>query len=576
MQLKLKLQLTTVTILTIFIGMSNLCLAQKPEHFRHITPNDSLFMYTNTYPILFRGAVATSSSYLYAVSPNAYLASNTGICEIDWKNNNLTIYGSDIKIKENPDPRDEGTYHYLLRDIKEHKNGEFWINKELRGDLVDDRRGIPGFLVFKPKTDSTDIEFLRFYSERNIKNFRKLTYSSDVERFRSTIMGFCFDETKEYVYYYHSYNHISKMRTDNPDSVEITYIIPDNMFVGLFAFTFLPNMELDAEGKIWWWSHLNKGSIVNFDTKNETFTLYHSEDLLKEDTTQIMDYYNYIYLSEKYNNAVVFVGNNRVTFYPYFYDSSFGANIRIPILTSKVLIYENNRWDSIALPYDLLIRNINGKNYQTMYLADVFHWSENEIAFRVNDGIIIHDDDAKIPGHLVEYCLLIYNLDTKEWKKFVAPRYHNRLFGCYGAWSYGATPPIVNVTIWNDKQCLTLDYGLGIVKYDTTLTNVAENIERFVRLFIDNVYPNPVISGISGKQITAEIGCYVTDIKTVELGLYDFMGKKVLDLTDRFEYYPETSAIYTTFDVSDLTKGTYFLVIKSGSESRAKGIVIGN
>ena len=86
------------------------------------------------------------------------------------------------------------------------------------------------------------------------------------------------------------------------------------------------------------------------------------------------------------------------------------------------------------------------------------------------------------------------------------------------------------------------------------------------------VYPNPVATG---KNLTAEIMCYVSDISTVELGLYDFMGQKVLDLSNHFEYEQATRTIRTTFDIpKSLAKGSYFLVVRSGKETRTKGIIV--
>ena len=90
-------------------------------------------------------------------------------------------------------------------------------------------------------------------------------------------------------------------------------------------------------------------------------------------------------------------------------------------------------------------------------------------------------------------------------------------------------------------------------------------------LWFRELYPNPATHG----TVTANIMCYVSDISTVYLGLYDFMGKKVLDLSNSFEYEHATATIHTTFNIpKSLAKGSYFLVVRSGKETRTKGIIV--
>jgi hypothetical protein len=87
-----------------------------------------------------------------------------------------------------------------------------------------------------------------------------------------------------------------------------------------------------------------------------------------------------------------------------------------------------------------------------------------------------------------------------------------------------------------------------------------------------NVYPNPV----THQTVTADIMCYVSDISKVELGLYNLMGQKLLDLTNQFEYSEATHTINVTFTVpTEVPKGTYYLNVRKGSETRTKAIVIG-
>jgi hypothetical protein len=84
------------------------------------------------------------------------------------------------------------------------------------------------------------------------------------------------------------------------------------------------------------------------------------------------------------------------------------------------------------------------------------------------------------------------------------------------------------------------------------------------------VYPNPATN-----KLTANIMCYLSTVSDVDIGLYDFMGKKVLDLSNHFEYEPATATIYISFDIpKSLSKGSYFLVVRSGKETRTQGIIV--
>jgi hypothetical protein len=70
--------------------------------------------------------------------------------------------------------------------------------------------------------------------------------------------------------------------------------------------------------------------------------------------------------------------------------------------------------------------------------------------------------------------------------------------------------------------------------------------------------------------------CYVQDISKVELGLYNLMGQKLLDLTNQFEYSESTHTINITFTIPDeLPEGVYYLNVRKGTETRTKAIVIG-
>ena len=104
-------------------------------------------------------------------------------------------------------------------------------------------------------------------------------------------------------------------------------------------------------------------------------------------------------------------------------------------------------------------------------------------------------------------------------------------------------------------------------------TSIVETESRGLPdLWFKSLYPNPAIQS---NKITAEIWCWLNDVSQVELALYDFMGKQVLDFSNQFEYNSSAFTIYTSFEIpKTLSKGIYFLVVKNGNEIRSQGIII--
>jgi hypothetical protein len=90
-------------------------------------------------------------------------------------------------------------------------------------------------------------------------------------------------------------------------------------------------------------------------------------------------------------------------------------------------------------------------------------------------------------------------------------------------------------------------------------------------LYFRAVYPNPS----KNRIINANIMCYLQDISNVELGLYNYLGQKIMDLSNSFEYSESAKTILLNFEVpKNILKGSYYLNVRNGNETRTKGIVI--
>jgi hypothetical protein len=123
-------------------------------------------------------------------------------------------------------------------------------------------------------------------------------------------------------------------------------------------------------------------------------------------------------------------------------------------------------------------------------------------------------------------------------------------------------------------NCVGIYYSWGDFIVYNPKTGIFELESKAIPdLWFRNVYPNPV--NTPSRTLTADIMCYLSDVSNTEIGLYDFNGRQVLDLSDRFEYNQTTATIYLTFDAPPtISKGTYFIVVKSGNETRSHSIII--
>lgn len=139
-----------------------------------------------------------------------------------------------------------------------------------------------------------------------------------------------------------------------------------------------------------------------------------------------------------------------------------------------------------------------------------------------------------------------------EWKE----NYHLQYAGAY--------------TDIEGNECIGLLYTSGdFFSYNLTTSITEEG--NIPDLWFRRVYPNP-----ANHRVTAEIMCYVSDRTKLDIGLYDLMGRKLLDLSNNFDYSDATHTIYTTFNVPEnISNGVYYLRVRNGTENRTQALVIG-
>jgi len=140
---------------------------------------------------------------------------------------------------------------------------------------------------------------------------------------------------------------------------------------------------------------------------------------------------------------------------------------------------------------------------------------------------------------------------------------------------YLSLPDSIFIDEWGNYNTAFNDSLIGSFQtsyYKIGAKNDASTTSSSSGFTISNIYPNPTTAP---SKITANIMCYLSTVSDVEIGLYDFMGQKVLDLSNHFEYEPATATIHISFVLpKNLSKGSYFLVVRSGTETRTRGIIV--
>ena len=226
-----------------------------------------------------------------------------------------------------------------------------------------------------------------------------------------------------------------------------------------------------------------------------------------------------------------------------------------------LLIYRNYVWDTVRIEPIGLTTYEKNKSFITR-IFPLKHNSKIAICF----GKL--ESESEDLSYRLSFS--IYDIDKKTYENVVIPWEE---LGLSDPSVYGYS--IADIKPYVDKNGVE---GIGIllnrkfVFYNPTTSISETEAGIYQTLDFRNLYPNPVTQ----SKVTANIMCYVSDISTVELGLYNFMGQKVLDLTNDFEYEQSTATIHLNFEVpKSLQKGAYYLTVRNGDETRTKGIIIG-
>ncbi len=225
-----------------------------------------------------------------------------------------------------------------------------------------------------------------------------------------------------------------------------------------------------------------------------------------------------------------------------------------------ILTHKNSKWDTISIADALAL--LNNSNVEPSLLHK---WSEDELVLEFNP----QDMQDNVEGSIDNRNLLIYNIDTENWQKFVLPA---SIFGKKLKLTGSAKDKFFyDVANWNGKHYFSTNAGVWVYNPDVS---ISDDIEASIipDLWIRKLTPNPATSSVNVNIMYYPSGIYGNDL---EVGLYNYMGEKVIDLTPLGTYTDHNHTWEATFDIPKrLAGGMYFLNVRSGDESRTKGIAI--
>jgi hypothetical protein len=380
--------------------------------------------------------------------------------------------------------------------------------------------------------------------------------------------GFWSHPVGDWYHYYTDAMYLYKSNT------QLTELQGKWLFPGKFRISALGQFIIPSTNSLWLTNNNNstEPGLIEFDIVNEEWIIWDSTNLPIRWFSECM-----------YDD----LQNNKLTSFYYFVSAGFqdwdayNPKPIIPIFsyyknegsyyTDNALLYFNrttNQFDTINLntlegtPF----WGDNPDKYVLISARRLYGFSNNR-KIHLNWSVPF---DWQGVAPLVSKYIMLYDWDTREIE--IIPPPADTLFTFHNIW--GANNfHIVSIDAFSNDEC---DRCLGILYVNgdffvyNPVTSVTERLESIPDLWFRNIYPNPATS-----KITANIMCYLSTVSDVDIGLYDFMGQKVLDLSNQFEYEPATATIHISFDIpKSLSKGSYFLVVRSGKETRTQGIIV--
>ncbi|MBQ6269602.1 MAG: T9SS type A sorting domain-containing protein, partial [Bacteroidetes bacterium] len=288
-----------------------------------------------------------------------------------------------------------------------------------------------------------------------------------------------------------------------------------------------------------WFTNYDNNQIGQYNISTESLTVFDYTKLPVSDKFRVRNYFVVLDSNTGSNNIVFFISEN---------------------YEPKLLIYNSitKDWkvEEMGIPANSLIYS----NQDDSFCSFLWPFNNNEIAVSFNNK------------NVRSFC--IYNRVTKQWRDFEVPIdfFHDEN-GNLIAKNFRSLlfPKKID---WIEKnKSIGILYDSYLIEYtpSSSTDDISTEEGIFQEIGIRSVYPNPI-----KRSSQVDIMCYVQDLSKIDIGLYDVLGTKILDLNNNYEYNSTTHTITTTIEVPVGTpSGTYYLNVRNGSERRTRVVAIG-
>ena len=344
------------------------------------------------------------------------------------------------------------------------------------------------------------------------------------------------NESEDLIYFVKT-DAIVKIDLQNPDTILKSTKFPNDLAI-MDGMGRTPMLHHPIDNAIWFRSNV----IARYDLETEIIETFNHNNLPLAEGYRIHQLFT-LPRPDLMGNHIVFFIEDVAGFY-------------------KLLVFDvmSREWDVEDVPFPT--NSVVFDATKNPRILNIFRWPLNSREL----AVVFEHVPVNATGNGRNFA--IYNTQTKEWRDFIIPI---SVFNIADPQNeYVLYPRQISWLRPNKTVGILSEYFL--IEFDPTVSVEETEYRLFPDLWFQSLYPNPVTQSTT---VSANIWCFVPDISTVTLGLYDFMGKKVLDLSNQFEYEQATATIRTTFEIpKSLAKGSYFLVVRSGKETRTKGIIV--
>ena len=344
------------------------------------------------------------------------------------------------------------------------------------------------------------------------------------------------------IVYIISGNKLVKVNLDKPDSVllEMPYSTATDDTINFSQLSMnYRNLLYNSQDSLLWFTNYDRNQIGQYNISTESLTVFDYTKLPVSDKFRVRNYFVVLDSNTGSNNIVFLISEN---------------------YEPKLLVYNSitKDWEveEMGIPDNSLIYS----NQDDSFCSFLWPFNKNEIA------VSFKNENVR------SFC--IYNRVTKQWRDFEVPIdfFHDENGNLIANSLRSLLFP--RKIDWIEKnKSIGILYDKYLIEYtpSSSTDDISTEEGIFQEIGIRSVYPNPI-----RQSSQVDIMCYVQDLSKIDIGLYDVLGTKILDLNNNYEYNSTTHTITTTIEVPVGTpSGTYYLNVRNGSERRTRVVAIG-